>query len=393
MKKLTALLLCVLMLQIILPAAGLADGSAWTCSACGQTGNTGNYCTNCAAPRPQNGTWTCPACGQTGNTGNYCSNCAHPKNGSAGSYSVNMTVTFGSYPQSSPYRSDPIEWRILDIDGHSGLLMATHGLDCVQFHHSLTSVTWATSSVRVWLNSTFLNKAFNANERSAIQETYVINEKNPIYPNTPWGANTYDYVFLLSVQEAERYLPRNGDRLFPMTDYAVSRGAYQNNSGYPYSWWWMRSPGGNAQSAARVRGGDGTDYPAGAMTSNKVTDDEDVVIPCIWVDLNKLPAPSGSTGQSSRPSQPAQPAEIYALATQRLAVNSGPGTKRYFDELGTYNVAGQYVLIYAKAWDPNNGIWWLECLVPGTGVVGWTGLKRFDTSTFDLDAVPTEIWY
>jgi len=47
----------------------------WTCPDCGQTGNTGNFCTNCAAKRPDEG-WICPNCGQEGNTGNFCTNCA-----------------------------------------------------------------------------------------------------------------------------------------------------------------------------------------------------------------------------------------------------------------------------------------------------------------------------
>ena len=82
---------------------------------------------------------------------------------------------------------------------------------------------------------------------------------------------------------------------------------------------------------------------------------------------------------------------IYGLATTRLAINSGPGTKRYFKELGTYNYAGQMVEIAAKCWDPNNGIWWLK--VKYSKGYGWTGLKRFDASTFNLDAVPEEYWY
>ena len=58
-----------------------ADDAAWTCPKCGQEGNTGNFCTNCAEPRPTPAdvSWTCPKCGQEGNTGNFCSNCAEPR--------------------------------------------------------------------------------------------------------------------------------------------------------------------------------------------------------------------------------------------------------------------------------------------------------------------------
>ena len=89
-----------------------------------------------------------------------------------------------------------------------------------------------------------------------------------------------------------------------------------------------------------------------------------------------------------------RPDYILAKTTNRLALNSGPGTKKYFKELGTYGSAGEYAKILAKAWDPNNGIWWLKVEYPvGSGFVGWTGEKRFDASTFNRDDVPTEYWY
>ena len=54
--------------------------SGWTCKKCGQTGNTGKFCSNCGAPRPaDNDTWKCPKCGAEGNTGKFCSNCGAPR--------------------------------------------------------------------------------------------------------------------------------------------------------------------------------------------------------------------------------------------------------------------------------------------------------------------------
>ena len=55
-----------------------AAASGWTCAKCGQTGNTGKFCSNCGAPKPEAG-WTCAKCGQTGNTGKFCSNCGAGK--------------------------------------------------------------------------------------------------------------------------------------------------------------------------------------------------------------------------------------------------------------------------------------------------------------------------
>ena len=53
--------------------------SGWTCAKCGQTGNTGKFCSNCGAPKPDTGTWTCAKCGQPNNTGKFCSNCGAAK--------------------------------------------------------------------------------------------------------------------------------------------------------------------------------------------------------------------------------------------------------------------------------------------------------------------------
>jgi membrane protease subunit (stomatin/prohibitin family) len=51
---------------------------AWVCPKCGAT-NTGNFCGQCATPKPAPaGAWVCPKCGAT-NTGNFCGNCATPK--------------------------------------------------------------------------------------------------------------------------------------------------------------------------------------------------------------------------------------------------------------------------------------------------------------------------
>ena len=50
--------------------------AGWTCS-CGQTGNTGKFCSECAKPKPQEDGWTC-SCG-TVNKGKFCMECAKPK--------------------------------------------------------------------------------------------------------------------------------------------------------------------------------------------------------------------------------------------------------------------------------------------------------------------------
>ncbi len=54
------------------------DDGTWTCEN-GHEGNTGKFCTECGAPKPEaDGPWTCPN-GHEGNTGKFCSECGAPK--------------------------------------------------------------------------------------------------------------------------------------------------------------------------------------------------------------------------------------------------------------------------------------------------------------------------
>ena len=57
------------------PQAAPANGG-WTC-ACGKSGNTGKFCSECGAPQPTEEGWTC-ACGAV-NKGKFCSECGAKK--------------------------------------------------------------------------------------------------------------------------------------------------------------------------------------------------------------------------------------------------------------------------------------------------------------------------
>lgn len=84
----------------------------------------------------------------------------------------------------------------------------------------------------------------------------------------------------------------------------------------------------------------------------------------------------------------------YALTNDRLLLNDGPGTTRYFNRIGYFGSKDERVHVLARAWDPNNGIWWVKVEYPeGTGRTGWTGYKRFAAYSFDLYSLPNENWY
>ena len=53
-----------------------APGS-WKCPQCGAE-NTGKFCTECGTKKPDDGAWFCPECGAK-NTGKFCTECGHKK--------------------------------------------------------------------------------------------------------------------------------------------------------------------------------------------------------------------------------------------------------------------------------------------------------------------------
>lgn len=80
---------------------------------------------------------------------------------------------------------------------------------------------------------------------------------------------------------------------------------------------------------------------------------------------------------------------VLGLTIDNLATRSGPSTD--YTELGTYRVKGEYVPIISYASDGSGRIW-VQCEVPYGGAKRrvYTGLKRFDTSTVDLNLIRNE---
>lgn len=201
--------------------------------------------------------------------------------------SVGDTITFGAYEQDNNTSNgkEAIEWTVLDKDGMSLLLISKQALDCQQYNTSYTDVTWESCSLRKWMNGTFLNKAFNAEEQAQIQNTTVSADKNPEYNTNPGNATT-DKVFLLSINEVEKYFNSDEARKCAPTAYAKAQGAYTSDiyktaSGAATCWWWLRSPGYSQTYAAHVRIG-GSVYYYG----NLVNYAHDAVRPALWINLD-----------------------------------------------------------------------------------------------------------
>ena len=203
---------------------------------------------------------------------------------------VGDVITFGHYSQTaSGTDSTPIEWIVLDVQGSEALLLSKHCLDNKQYHTEKCDITWEECSLRKWLNGTFINKAFSNNEQRAILLTFVDNSKSQGKSglDTNGGNNTQDRVFLLSYEQANRYLggvgwqDHNVKAAAAPTAYARAAGGpigiYHIKDGGNAGWWWLRSPGHYQITALEIS-------DKGSMDSKHIQG-EALVRPALWVDL------------------------------------------------------------------------------------------------------------
>lgn len=97
-----------------------------------------------------------------------------------------------------------IEWRVVKKEEGKVLLAADTALTDVVYHEKEGNVTWETSTLRQYLNRTFLDKTFSEKEKEAILLTKLKNEDNVQY-GTAGGKDTEDKVFILSETELKQY--------------------------------------------------------------------------------------------------------------------------------------------------------------------------------------------
>ena len=193
--------------------------------------------------------------------------------------SVGDTVKFGVYPQKVSHTDrTPIEWQVLACDDDKTLLISSYGLSAQPYNEKCMNIMWEKCTLRTWLNTDFYNKAFSADDKQHIIKSNVTADPNPSYSTDPGNATT-DNVFLLSIDEVNKYFASDEDRICYPTDYAEKQGVYTSDSGA--CWWWLRSPGGDCSSAANV-GGDGSVDDSG----DYVDLSRDSVRPAVWVRLS-----------------------------------------------------------------------------------------------------------
>lgn len=166
------------------------------------------------------------------------------------------------------YEGGILEWRILDeTEGAMLLLCERPVLQSVAFD---SANYWSKSPIRRWLNKVFLSEALG-DYKDCIIETDVVAHQNPIFDkkflkifkekNPDWdeivesfiksnekdkqGPNTKDKIFLLSVEEVERYMIEEKDRIL--------------NYHGPHPWW-LRTTGTGSARATNINEDGSIDY-------------------------------------------------------------------------------------------------------------------------------------
>lgn len=193
---------------------------------------------------------------------------------------VGSTVQFGKYEQDNVMFNgkEPVEWVVLEKNKNALLVISKNALDCIPYNETKNEITWASSSLRAWLNNGFMHTSFSNAESRHIASTVVSADKNPKF-DTDSGTDTQDQVFLLSVSEAEKYFKSSSERKCICTAYAKAEGASTDRNGQ--CGWWLRSPGESSLDAACVFTDGSFNY-----SGNNVNRSYSCVRPALWINLD-----------------------------------------------------------------------------------------------------------
>ena len=187
---------------------------------------------------------------------------------------VGDTYSYGVYEQDNVLDNgyEPLEWQVLAVNKSKALLISKYAIDVLPYHEDGTNVSWSESTIRNWLNSSFINLAFTDAEKEALVTTTM-------NPDASRDDRVYDKLFLLSESEAMTYFKADSDRIAEATTYTLSHcSAYGEQ--HTACLWWLRGSINDADYA-HIIGADGS-----AVVESHLTNEGNVCIrPVMWIDL------------------------------------------------------------------------------------------------------------
>ena len=197
--------------------------------------------------------------------------------------SQDRMIPFGNYYRQGTEK-EPLFWRVLRREYDKVLMITEELVDCQVYNKKYEDITWEQGYLRKWMNEDFMHEAFTEKEQ---REIAVVCNQNPDNRKhgTKGGNPTWDRIFALSTDEAEKYFRNDMDRRAAVTPYAKRQGGFVSSSnttpdGQPTGWWWLRSPGDSSNIASIVGSGGGV-YSVGYDVNYKFIS----VRPALWLNL------------------------------------------------------------------------------------------------------------
>ena len=155
------------------------------------------------------------------------------------------------------FKVEPIKWKILSESNGKLSLYCTSIVDQSIWNTSYLALNYKSSIVRSFLNGSFLNTAFSANEQAIISSSTVDNSASSLHSDGASYAceNTQDKVYLLSyanVKDGGTYGFSTSTRYKPASDFAKAKGLFVSESpaNENTTMYWTRSPSGTASSGS-----------------------------------------------------------------------------------------------------------------------------------------------
>lgn len=133
---------------------------------------------------------------------------------------VGDTVVLGKYSSDENYMEDDsimaengIRWKVLEKQDNKMLVICDLRIWTESYNDIDERTTWATCSLREWLNEALIDECFSDEEKARILSTNI---SNPAYVTTngdvyDQGKNTVDKLYLLSVDELNKYKQLQSD--------------------------------------------------------------------------------------------------------------------------------------------------------------------------------------
>ncbi len=271
-------------------------------------------------------------------------------------------VEFGEF---APYdgmegtERKPLHWLVLDQKEDMALLLSEKVLFAMVMDNGRewdeTPARWDDCTMRTWHLVDFCDQAFNLEERSAIVKTTIKNDRE----------DTEDGVFLLSLEEVERYLPSEEERIAHATTSAMIRGWLDVRDG-DCAYWWTRTDDGDGHFVY-VRPDGRIDENGEASTYSFYG-----VRPAMWVRDSGLTIVTGEETE--------QPTEfVSASGDQRAADQASAGEKTPEERLLDIYEGDGDLLIFCPADYDGDG-----------QEEAFALLGRYDDENFDNMA---ELWF